>query len=200
MGERKAEAVLQQQERLQTLNEISRVVSSTLDLRALYDTIYEQIERVMDASQFLIALRQLGELFIDVPYLCEDGELFLDQRAPYGNNVTSRVIDLGTTFRYGTSEEYIEYERRHGLAETVVGEQISESGIFVPLNTGSRTIGALTVQTSRPHAYTDDDAGMLAVIASQAAVSIENARLYARSQQAVEQTQVLLQVAQMISS
>ncbi|MGI8826572.1 MAG: diguanylate cyclase [Chloroflexota bacterium] len=188
-----------QQERLQTLNEISRVLASMLDLRTLYDTIYEQIGRVMDASQFFIALHQSGQPTFDVPYLREDGKLGLDDTAPYGDNVTSLVIAQGSALIYGTAEEYEEYERGHGLSEGLVGEQTSESGIFVPLNTGSRTIGALTVQTMRRHAYTEEDMGMLSVIASQAAVAIENARLYAESQEAVRRTQAILHVARTIS-
>ena len=41
---------------------------------------------------------------------------------------------------------------------------------------------------------------MLAVIAAQAAVAIENARLYARSQESVRETQALVHVAQSINS
>ena len=125
----------QQQERLQTLNEISRVVASALDLRTLYETIYEQIGRVMDASQFFIALWRQGEDRLDIPYLREDGRLEVDQQVPYGKNVTSMVIDGGKELLYHTSAEYERYEREHGLVERIVGTKRSESGIFVPLIT-----------------------------------------------------------------
>lgn len=190
----------QQQERLQTLNEISRVVASALDLRTLYETIYEQIGRVMDASQFFIALWRQGEDRLDIPYLREDGRLEVDQQVPYGKNVTSMVIDGGKELLYHTSAEYERYEREHGLVERIVGTKRSESGIFVPLITERRTIGALTVQSMHDHAYTDADVEMLAVIAAQAAVAIENARLYARSQESVRETQALVHVAQSINS
>lgn len=184
---------------MQTLNEISRVVSATLDLRALYDTIYDQIGRVMDTSQFLIALHRGGSSTIEVPYLQEEGKLILNQSFPYGGNTTSVIIDSGRSLLFHDTEDYKRFENANNLTEVIVGDASSESGIFVPLNTGSRTIGALSVQTLRPNAYTEDDVSTLSVIAAQAAVAIENARLYTESQEAVRQTEVLLDVARTIN-
>jgi len=192
------ELLLQQADRLQTLNEISRVVSGTLDLRTLYDTIYEQVGRVMDTSQFFIALRRRSTL--EIPYLREAGNLSLDHVLPDDNSVTMRIIESGIPLLFHTPEEFARFARQNGLPEIIVGEDDSESGIFVPLNTGSRTIGALTVQSQRRYAYRQEDVQTLSVIASQAAVAIQNARLYQQSQDSVRQMEVLLQVAQMVSS
>ncbi|MEI4878462.1 GAF domain-containing protein, partial [Klebsiella pneumoniae] len=85
---------------------------------------------------------------------------------PYGANTTSVIIDTGDPLFYATPEEYYSFERSHGLSTYLVGEKDSESGIFVPLNTGSRTIGAMTVQSVRRHAYSWDDAQLLGVIAA----------------------------------
>ena len=192
--------VQRQTDRLQTLNEIGRVMSSTLDLQTLYETIYQQIGRVMDASQFFIALQQADDGRIMVPYLREDGSLLLDQLMPAGASMTGSIIQTGKPLLFQTTAEYEERVRASGLAASIVGEQDSESGIFVPLHTGSRTIGALTVQSPRPHAYTEDDMRMLGVLASQAAVAIENAGLYAASENNVRQMQALLKVARTISA
>ncbi len=186
-------------DRLQTLNEIGRVMSATLDLPTLYETIYRQIGRVMDATQFFIALREEHDGRIKVPYLREDGTLLLDQEQPVDDSLTGRIIDGGTAVLFRTSEEYEEVVRSFGLTPSIVGEKDSESGIFVPLHTGSRSIGALTVQSPRPHAYVAEDVQMLSVLASQAAVAITNGRLYADSEQNARQMQTLLAIAQDIS-
>lgn len=188
-----------QADRLHLLNEISRVVSSPLELRTLYDTIYEQVGRVMDTSQFFIALYQHGRGTIDVPYLREHGTLYLDQQVPHGESVTNLVIQHGTPLLFHSDEDYVQYARANGLPDLVVGDEVSEAKIYVPLNTGNHTIGALTVQSKRLHAYTEDDVQTLSVIASQAAIAIENARLYAQSQSSVRQMHALLHVAQMIN-
>ena len=194
-------AIVQRQtDRLQTLNEIGRVMSSTLDLHTLYETIYQQIGRVMDASQFFLALLREDEGGIAVPYLREEGTLLLDQVMPGGPSMTGTIIATGIPILFHTTAEYEERLRAVGLAASIVGEKDSESGIFVPLHTGSRTIGALTVQSPRAYAYTEDDMRMLSVLASQAAVAIENAGLYAASENNVRQMQALLKVARTISA
>src|SRR5947209_19457004 len=81
--------------RLETLSEISRAVSSTLDLRHLYDVIYQQVGRVMDTSQFFIALHQPGSDVIDVPYLQEEGILLLDKQFAYGDNTSTILLNTG---------------------------------------------------------------------------------------------------------
>lgn len=193
------DAVVPHPNRLQLLNEIGWVVSSTLDLQTLYSTIYEQIGRVMDTTQFYIALHQPQNNTCVLAYHMEDGILFRNQVFPFGGNVTSLVIANGAALLFNTDAEYGEYASAHGLPEVTVGQQESEAKIWVPLSTGDRTIGALSVQSTREHAYSPDDLQMLSVIASQAAVAIVNAELYQNSQRSVRQMQVLLDVARTIS-
>jgi len=57
------------------------------------------------------------------------------------------------------------------------------SELAVPLETKDRVIGVLHVQSDRPHAFDDSDLALLQSLASQAAVAIENARLYEQAQQ-----------------
>src|SRR5438270_177717 len=167
-----AEEAVPSVDRLQTLTEISRVVSSTLDLRTLYDTIYDQISRVMDATQFFIALHRPEGSVLEIPYIREEGELSLDQELPYGNNLTSLVIDRGTSVLFGTLREYHEFGEKNRLPDITIGNPTTEAMLFVPLSTGSRTIGTLSVQSPRSHVFTQDDLQTLSIIASQAAIAI----------------------------
>lgn len=185
-----------QADRLRTLTEISRAVSSTLDPRELYDTIYEQIGWVMDTTQFFIALRRPDSPIIDLPYLREAGALFLDEEIRFGGNVTSLVIERGTALHFHTDAEYRAYAEANGLPELTVGNDESEAKIFVALHTGRRTIGALTVQSPRSDAYTEDDVQTLSIIAAQAAVAIENARLYTAQKQRVIELQTIQSIVQ----
>jgi len=186
--------LLQQAERLQMLNEIGRVVSSNLDLDTLYDTIYRQISRVMDTSQFFMAFIRPDQDVLHIPYYREDGQLGQGEDFPFGGNVTSLIIEGGTSHRFNNAFEFEEFERRHGLESIIIGDgETVNSMIFVPLNTGNRTIGAMSVQCVQADAYSDDDVQTLSVIASQAAVAIENARLY-------QQNQSMLNVAKAVSA
>jgi len=191
-----------QNDHLQTLTEISRAVSATLDLRTLYDTIYQQIGRVTDTTVFYLALHQPYRNIIELPYFREEGRLFLDQAFPYGNSTTSLVIGQGRPLLFHTLSAYQRYAERNGLPEILVGDtakEPSQSQIFVPLNTGSRTIGALSVQSKHAHIYTEDDVQMLSVIASQAAIAIENARLFADQQNRVFELQTIQSIVQKLN-
>ncbi len=190
---------LQQADRLQTLKEIGRAVSSTLDLQTLYQTIYQQIGRVMDTSQFFIALHRPERGTIELPYLREQGALLVDQELPGGSSVTGLVMERGVALHFNSLEEYQLFGMMNGLKDIVLGAADPEAMIFVPLSTGSRTIGALSVQSMRQHAYSQDDVQMLTILASQAAVAIENARLYADSQHNGRNMETLLHIAELVN-
>lgn len=187
---------------LETLVEISRVVSATLDLRTLYDTIHEQVGRMMDTTIFFVALRRSGAGGIDLTYLRESDRLYLNEVVPETGSVTGLVLERGTPLLFPTDAEYRAYADMNDVATVHVGDHSQSPGeakIYVPLNTDSRTIGVLSVQSMRTNAYTRDDVRVLSVIASQAAVAIENARLYSGSREAVHQMQTLLRVAETVN-
>jgi diguanylate cyclase (GGDEF)-like protein len=189
-------------DRLTTLNEIGRVLSSTLDLLELFETIYEQISRVMDTTLFFIGLVQPERNVITLPYFREEGTLHTDQEVPLGNSVTSLVIERNLRLLFNTDVEYLEFAEANGLPEILIGDEEnlpSLSQIFVPMNTGNRAIGALSVQSTRTYAYKPEDMQTLSVIASQAAVAIQNASLFAQTQNNLDEMKAMLDVAQKIN-
>jgi signal transduction histidine kinase len=58
--------------------------------------------------------------------------------------------------------------------------------LTVPLSTQQRVIGTLTVDSDRPHAFSEADERLLTIAAAQAAIAIENAQLYANLEQRAE--------------
>ncbi len=197
------DTMVQQTDRLRTLSEISRVLSSTLDLGNVYEEIYQQVGRVTGTTVFFIALnRPDGTIYL--PYFREMGELYLDFEVPAGPSVTRLAMERGMSQRFGTDAEYQTYCRNNGLpaieigdCETVQGQ--SEAMLYVPLNTGSRSIGVLSVQSVRQHAYTEEDLQTLSIIAAQAAVAIENARLYTEQRNRAFELQTIQSIVQKLA-
>ena len=184
------------------LNEISRALSSRLDLRDVYDTIYEQISQVMDTSMFFLALTHQERDRAYIPYLREYGSLSLDVTTPPGTSVTTHVLELGQPLLFHTTEQYERYALSHGMPVIVLGDEsrgAAESMIFAPLNTGSETIGTLSIQSTRQYAYSQHDFDTLTVIAAQAAIAVQNGRLYAASVEAARRRQALLRVAETVN-
>jgi signal transduction histidine kinase len=58
-----------------------------------------------------------------------------------------------------------------------------QSGLYVPLRTGERIIGSISVESESEEAFSDQDERLLMILANQAAVAIENAKLYLKAQE-----------------
>ena len=65
----------------------------------------------------------------------------------------------------------------------------TRSEIALPLLTGEEIIGVLDIQASEPNAFGPGDVETLKVLANQVAVALENARLFSRTQKALEEAQ-----------
>ncbi len=62
----------------------------------------------------------------------------------------------------------------------------THSEIALPLIMGGKVLGALDVQSTKEMAFADEDISTLSVLADQIAIAIENARLFASTQTALE--------------
>ncbi|MBI4673563.1 MAG: GAF domain-containing protein [Chloroflexi bacterium] len=60
----------------------------------------------------------------------------------------------------------------------VISEDGLRAGIWVPVEHDNRLLGVLSVSSVTPHLFTADDERLLTLYASQAAIALENARLY----------------------
>ncbi|MFZ6030256.1 MAG: GAF domain-containing protein [Chloroflexota bacterium] len=89
------------------------------------------------------------------------------------------ALDVGTD---------VVYFRNPHLPET-------RSEMAVPLQVGSRVIGALDVQSKQANAFHSEDIAILQTLADQLAVAIENARLYEAAQRRLDELSILHTVA-----
>lgn len=79
-------------------------------------------------------------------------------------------------------------------------EEPISSMLSVPLLLESRTIGVLTVASSEPKWFTEEDQHLLLSLAGQAAVAIENARLYEQGRRRLNEQKILYRLAQELAS
>ncbi len=52
------------------------------------------------------------------------------------------------------------------------------SGMYVPLKSGDRILGVISTESEKPNAFSETDEQFIVTLANQAAISLENARLY----------------------
>jgi phosphoserine phosphatase RsbU/P len=156
-------------EAFETLAEIGREVAAVLDLDALF-------ERIAQLTRRLIDYRTFGIMLVDE----EQGDLEMKFGVQYGEKVQLPRVRLG--------EGLVGYAALH--KEPVVVPDVSNdpryiqvvpdvrSELVIPMLLKDRCIGVFDLESPELDAFTKRDVEILTLLASQAAVAIENARLY----------------------
>jgi PAS domain S-box-containing protein len=184
---------------LDTLADIGQALSSTLREGELLQLIYEQTRRVMYAEHMFIALYDQANAEVEVVFSRAD-ELAEGTRFPADEGLTGHIIKHRRSILLG--ENVAERVRQMGLE--VVG-QPAASWLGAPMLTGDRVLGVIVIQHyTDPYAYDDSHRILLEAIASQAAIALENARLYkltdARLQQRVQELTGLAVISQELNT
>ena len=160
--------------RLEIVNRIGRVVGREHDLEQLAQSVHREIAPVFEADTFFIALVNEQERTIEFPFMIDEGQRTPSDPIPIGQGLTSTVIRTKKALHVRNAEEYVEAIGNPALFGSM---RAPESWLGIPLTVEERVIGVINVQSYRPHAYTEDQALLLATIADQIAMSFEKARL-----------------------
>ncbi|HSF19235.1 MAG TPA: ATP-binding protein [Vicinamibacteria bacterium] len=161
---------------LATINSISQALASELELDALIPLVGEQIRQVFGAQIAYVALLDKATNMIHFPY--GYGDTF--PSLPYGTGMTSRIIDSGEPLllNQNIDERSTQLKiKRSGLP--------SKSYLGVPIPVGSEVIGVISVQSTEEEGrFKETDMRLLATIAANVGVAIDNARLFDETRQA----------------
>jgi signal transduction histidine kinase len=159
--------------RLSSLTNIGKSISISSGREELVTTIYEECARVVDAGHFSIALLDPYRRELVFAIEVVDGEVRPPSRAPLGNGLNSWVVENRQPLLLRSNKE----EAARGL-QPIDDGIATESWLGVPITAHDRDIGVISVQSYRRSAFDEDDLILLAAVANQAAVAIENAELY----------------------
>src|SRR5579859_5909926 len=159
-------------EELHVLNEIGRALSSTLQKEDLFRKIWEELRRLFDVENFYIGSIDgaLDEVRFDLEII--DGVRLPKRARPAGNHLTEYIIR--TRQPVLIRENYMEEVKKLGV------DPISTRGCFcgVPLVAYDRAIGAMAVFSDQERTFDEGHLELLRVLASEASIAMENARLF----------------------
>ncbi|GAB4125701.1 MAG: hypothetical protein Fur005_33280 [Roseiflexaceae bacterium] len=197
------EALSRQAERLtqiQTLTTVGQQITGTLDLDELLAAIHAAARRVVDADEFYIALYDDEHMSLELAYLVHNNERrYLTERWPLRVGLAGVVIRQRLPIL--TDDYRAECARRNVPPYAIGGLQVGRAWVGVPLLARDRCVGVMTIATQRDHVkYPPEVVELLMAIAGQAAIAIENARLYRRSDQQARQLASLNQIGRVITS
>lgn len=166
-------ALEREHERLIALQEISVALGSTLDLNELLTLVLERTSRVMNAERSTLYLldEQAGELWSKFA----QGEEIHEIRIKVGEGLAGWVAKHAKTLNikdaYQDPRFDSTWDKRTGYR--------TRSILCTPMkNHHGRTIGVVQVLNKLDGYFSQDDETLLSALASQAAVSIENSKLF----------------------
>jgi len=159
-------------EELHVLNEIGRALSSTLLKEDLTKKVWEELRRLIDVENFFIAELDTrhDELRFDLEIV--GGTRMPKRSRPAGNHLTEYLIR--TRQPVLIRENYVTEAKKLGV------EPIRDKGCFcgVPLVAYDHAIGAMAVFSDNERMFDEGHLELLRVLASEASIAIENARLF----------------------
>ncbi len=173
-----------------TLREISGVLVSDLDLERVLADILDGLSRVitLDAAAILLVEEEADALTIVATAGHSDLAELVGRELPLSQ--LEKVSGEGESLQDAVSQVF--HELQHMTEE--------HSHITAPLTASGRLIGYLIVEHRRPGYYGSEDVGIVRAFANQAAIAINNARLYTSQQAEAWVTTALLQVAEAVSA
>jgi diguanylate cyclase (GGDEF)-like protein/putative nucleotidyltransferase with HDIG domain len=163
-------------EELHILNEIGRALSSTLEIGALLDKIYAEMHRLFDVGNFYMALydSRRGEVRFELEV--KDNVRLPKRTRLVGTHLTEYLIRTRQPLLI--RERFMEEMQRLGLQTS----QQAACYCGVPVVLYDRAIGVIAVYSPQERVLDECHLELLRVLASEAGIAIENARLFSEEQ------------------
>jgi len=193
--EKKTEELEQSYNSVSVLSKIGRDITSTLDLDTILNTVYENVNELMDATVFGIGIYKSEEEAIEYRLAIEKGKLY----QPYQRKMSDKsqlavwcIENKKEVFINDIEKDYSKYLENINL--TIMSKledgsipQVPNSLIYLPLQVKDKVIGLISVQSYEKKAYTQHHLDILKTLASYTSAALYNARSYESLQRALNE-------------
>lgn len=183
---------------LGVINQVAETVARQLDPEQVMESVYHQVQRVMVADAFLIGLYDRERDEVAYPILYDNGQRF--EQAPIQRDSQSyiyQVIDTGQPVFVNAAANPTSDDTKPTVGDAAA---YPESIIYVPLFSGTQVTGAMSVQSYSSNAYDEGDVTLLSGIANHVALALENARLFAQTQERATELATINEMSRIASS
>jgi signal transduction histidine kinase/DNA-binding response OmpR family regulator len=172
---------------LATVNSVGQALSSQLDPDTLIDLVGKRVRETFDADIAYVALHDRRSDRIDFPYYYERGQRRDEPSIAYGEGLTSAILESRAPLLLNRSPQFEEHEAAR------VGTPV-RSFLGVPILLRDAAIGVISVQSiEKEGRFGETDSRLLATIAANVGVAIQNARLFSELQRARQEAEAATQ-------
>ncbi len=168
---------------LAVINSVQHGLATQADIQGIYDLVGDQIRKIFSAQGVMIMIADQERKIIHTPYLIEKGHRLHIADRPYSKRL-SRLGESHQPVLYNTIAEW-----KAGGLHHLEGTEVMQSYLGVPLKIGSKNKGSVSLQDERPYAFDEADMRLLSTLANSMSIALENARLFAETQDLLQQTQ-----------
>ncbi len=182
------EAVRQQSTELEIIRQVNLSLTSSLQFKSVFNAILQS------AFQVVAEAHDTHIFLYDGQRLSFGAARWFDGRSPALNS-EPRTDGITATVARSGDPLIIPDLRRHPLAAQREGALAS-----FPLKSGARVVGVMNVACARPHSFSESELRILRSLGDQAAIAIENARLFAAAEKRAAELEAVRQMSLSLTS
>jgi signal transduction histidine kinase len=181
---------------LNALSQISQAVNFSVDPDALLELIYAQTSKVLDTSNFYIALADRRRSVMRFAFYVENGErLYPDDEWPINVGLTGEIVRAGRPI---VTHDYVQECVQRGITP---GGKPGRAWMGVPLIAGDQVLGVMNVSSFDVDvSYSEQQLQIFSAIADQAASVLDKIRLFRITEDRARQLAVLNEVSTSVTS
>jgi len=166
--------VAQRTRELETLNEVSREISSRLDIQQVLNSVTEKARALLGGEAAALCLVDDQQHWLKLQALSGPSRAVVGDTMRVNHQFANAVLESDGAVHCGLNV------CRGGCR--MLSSEYRASHLAAPLRIGNRVIGALCVGSPAQNQFAVESADMLTKLANVAAIALENARLFAQAE------------------
>jgi signal transduction histidine kinase/CheY-like chemotaxis protein len=182
--------------RLEALLEVSRQLSRIQPLESLLSRMTEACAQLLESDSVGIRVVE-GEDLVLAAASGDAREVMLTPRVKIGESLTGIVAASGKPLVVSDPANDPRLIPAHREAYRRGGYS---AFLGVPLKLGNHVLGALSILTRRAQGFSAEDLPIATAFAAQAAIALENSRLYRQAEARAEKLQTLSALTRLVAS
>jgi two-component system nitrate/nitrite sensor histidine kinase NarX len=166
--------VAQRTQELETLNEVSREISSRLDILQVLNSVTDKARTLLGGDIASLCLVDTNQHWLKLQAVSGPRQAIVGDTMPTHEEFADTVLEGNQAMSCGIGS------CRGGCR--MLSKEYRTSHLAAPLRVGDRVIGALCVGSPAQNQFAVESAEMLTKLANVAAIALENARLFAQAE------------------